>query len=486
MEAAATIPSPHEDDDEDVHWALSTASALWARGERAEALKWLRRAAETASDANADTRALELFKAAAEVATRIATVPPPAGGAPSQAAPKTTLSPGGSQPPLGDGAQVLVAMAAPPPSSPPPVPGAGAPRVARRLPASAKQTATLASPVTPQGPASSPPMAPILIGVGSMETRSRATTPRPPPPPVPVAPGSSPGSSPPVSPPGGDLAAPPLVARAPRSGAPGVPPSTPSPGALGARPLGPRTEMAPTVPMPHITVTGVPSSHPGGVHTPDGPLVLRAPGTMADRKPPSSRSAARRVRPEFEIARVDDEVTIRKDAAAFGFKRDADVRADEVEDVAPPIDGKQRYDDLDEDTRVIPGRQQLGRILHAVEPASARVPSAPTPDGAVAGAPDVDDTPSGEGDPDAQGATSHDLARSVPGWPDASPTTLPALSPLPALRVAVLATAQAGEARIVPLVPGSVAPSGAVTAVLVPTSPEEGEALARLFLGPSG
>lgn len=234
--------------------------------------------------------------------------------------------------------------------------------------------------------------------------------------------------------------------------------------------------MAPTVPMPHITVTGAPSSssHPGGgVHTPDGPLVLRAP--------PSSRGAARRARPELEIARVDDEVTIRKDAAAFGFRRLADAPAAE-EDVEPPHDGKARYDDLDEDTRVIPGRQQLGRILHAVEPASPRIASAPPSAPIDKGPADVDDTPSG--DADAQGATSHDVA-AVPGWPEGAPSTVPALSPLPALRVAVLAASQAGEVRIVPLVPGSIAPLGAVTAVLVPTSAEEGEALTRLFLGPS-
>lgn len=58
MEASSRpIPPPHDEDDEDVHWALSTAAALWARGEREEALRWLRRAAEQASDANADLRA---------------------------------------------------------------------------------------------------------------------------------------------------------------------------------------------------------------------------------------------------------------------------------------------------------------------------------------------------------------------------------------------------------------------------------------------
>src|SRR5579862_5265625 len=76
----APIPTPRLDDDEDVHWALSTAGALWARGEKVEALKWLRRAAEQASDVNADVRALELFKAAADMASKVGplSAPPPA------------------------------------------------------------------------------------------------------------------------------------------------------------------------------------------------------------------------------------------------------------------------------------------------------------------------------------------------------------------------------------------------------------------------
>jgi hypothetical protein len=79
METPTTsIPPAFDDDDEDVHWALSTASALWARGERAEALRWLRRAAEAASDANADDRAVDLFKAAAAVAASIDAASEPA------------------------------------------------------------------------------------------------------------------------------------------------------------------------------------------------------------------------------------------------------------------------------------------------------------------------------------------------------------------------------------------------------------------------
>ena len=74
MEAIAldlTIPQPTGADDEDVHWALSTARTLWSRGERDESLKWLRRAANAAADLGHDLRAVALFKAAADVATRL-------------------------------------------------------------------------------------------------------------------------------------------------------------------------------------------------------------------------------------------------------------------------------------------------------------------------------------------------------------------------------------------------------------------------------
>ncbi len=81
MSDAQSIPEPRADDDEDVHWALSTATALYARGEALEALKWLRRAVENASDANRDDRSLQLAKAAAELSVRLkgtaAPTPPP-------------------------------------------------------------------------------------------------------------------------------------------------------------------------------------------------------------------------------------------------------------------------------------------------------------------------------------------------------------------------------------------------------------------------
>lgn len=70
-DAANRIPKPAPNDHEDVSWALSTAEATWRRGERTDALRWLRRAAASASDAQQDERALEIAKAAAELAAEL-------------------------------------------------------------------------------------------------------------------------------------------------------------------------------------------------------------------------------------------------------------------------------------------------------------------------------------------------------------------------------------------------------------------------------
>jgi hypothetical protein len=61
------VPEAKPEDPEDVSWALSTAEAMWARGDHSEGIKWVRRAAEAASEAENDARALELAKAAADL-----------------------------------------------------------------------------------------------------------------------------------------------------------------------------------------------------------------------------------------------------------------------------------------------------------------------------------------------------------------------------------------------------------------------------------
>jgi hypothetical protein len=68
----AGIPPTLETDSEDVTWALQTADALWKREEQVDAVVWLRRAAQAASDAEDDDRALVLANKAAELVEWVA------------------------------------------------------------------------------------------------------------------------------------------------------------------------------------------------------------------------------------------------------------------------------------------------------------------------------------------------------------------------------------------------------------------------------
>ncbi|RYZ64653.1 MAG: hypothetical protein EOP08_08560, partial [Proteobacteria bacterium] len=51
------VPKPLGTDEEDVAWALATAEAMWARGDKLDAVKWIRKAAEAASEADDILRA---------------------------------------------------------------------------------------------------------------------------------------------------------------------------------------------------------------------------------------------------------------------------------------------------------------------------------------------------------------------------------------------------------------------------------------------
>lgn len=67
----AKFPEAEPDDAEDVVLALTTASSLWVGGEREEAIRWLRKAQESADAAGSDVRALELARAAADLAEQV-------------------------------------------------------------------------------------------------------------------------------------------------------------------------------------------------------------------------------------------------------------------------------------------------------------------------------------------------------------------------------------------------------------------------------
>ncbi len=129
------VPEPKPDDPEDVSWALSTAEAMWARGDHADGIKWVRKAAEAASDAEDDMRALELAKAASELAAAIAkqsqrnvgsAAPPPAASSAAPPAPGHPAAPSSaprSVPPRASKPPTKVA-ASPLTPSPPPIPRA--------------------------------------------------------------------------------------------------------------------------------------------------------------------------------------------------------------------------------------------------------------------------------------------------------------------------------------------------------------------------
>jgi hypothetical protein len=155
--AHGPIPPAKKDDSEDVAWALSTAEAMYARGDQSDALKWLRRAAEAASEEENDERALELAKAAADLASSIGppSMPPPP---PSRPVPST--------PPSSRPASVAPSASSPTPAAPPssrPALAGGTPPTPAR--ASVVPTPVVAlPPTTPGAPvAALPRVAPLTV-----------------------------------------------------------------------------------------------------------------------------------------------------------------------------------------------------------------------------------------------------------------------------------------------------------------------------------
>ncbi len=103
-----TVPPPSDDDHEDVAWALRAASAQWRRDDRADAISWVKRAAETAEEVGQVQRALELYHLVAYLS----------GGPPPEAG--RSQAPGASQSPMRPVASSAprhqAAIAPPPPS----------------------------------------------------------------------------------------------------------------------------------------------------------------------------------------------------------------------------------------------------------------------------------------------------------------------------------------------------------------------------------
>jgi hypothetical protein len=65
------LPQAESADTDAVQMALQAAHTLWSRGDTSESLRWLKRAAESASDEGSDLRSLQLAKAAAELRAKL-------------------------------------------------------------------------------------------------------------------------------------------------------------------------------------------------------------------------------------------------------------------------------------------------------------------------------------------------------------------------------------------------------------------------------
>jgi hypothetical protein len=148
-ELAVSLPESRPEDDEDVVWGLSTAIALWARGERGDAIVWIRRAADAAVAAGQPERGAELSSIAIQVEQALEahiqqTMPPPSATpapveqapvaappseAPSPAAPVPDHEPPAAPPAPAPSTSTpeLARPAAPPPTLTPPVSASVAP-----------------------------------------------------------------------------------------------------------------------------------------------------------------------------------------------------------------------------------------------------------------------------------------------------------------------------------------------------------------------
>ncbi|HEX3774816.1 MAG TPA: hypothetical protein VHV51_10160 [Polyangiaceae bacterium] len=76
-ESFPDLPEVEPYDPESVAVAIETARALFRTGDRLDALRWLRRAAERAEEAGDDARAVNLARSAADLSTELQSSMPP-------------------------------------------------------------------------------------------------------------------------------------------------------------------------------------------------------------------------------------------------------------------------------------------------------------------------------------------------------------------------------------------------------------------------
>jgi hypothetical protein len=159
--SAANLPTPRPDDDEDVVWGLSTASALWARGERRDAIVWIRRAIDAANGAGQAGRASELDGAAAALEKALAE-PPAADAAVDDDAETIAEEPAAVRAAVDAALQRNEPAAPPAPAPSPSVPAGVRTPVppSRRTPEPVIPRTAAPPAITPAPPAATPPAPP--------------------------------------------------------------------------------------------------------------------------------------------------------------------------------------------------------------------------------------------------------------------------------------------------------------------------------------
>ncbi len=475
MDASPPIPPPLDSDDEDVYLALSTARTLWNRGERDDALRWLRRAAEKASDADEDARALDLFKAAAELSSKMA------------AAPAVTVATAPPAPPI-------------PRASTPPPPAVGPPGAyTAARPSAPPPLPTAAKAAPPPLPRAAPPQAaqpPLQQPSGRRGTRTGGRAPAPPPG-VRAAPAAVPQ---PVQ-----SAPPPQTAvRAPAAQPPAVRPRIDSPAQRDA--IAPPSAAAPSAGRPpmrpastdkmsavrHDPSQPPPSAYVHAVHNqgtrpsaaPAPPPTVRAAATPAAAAPATRATAA----PAAAAAR--GATPARAASTSGGRRRTVNQRSPFYEDEVTaqrqmPIQPQPRVlpdlvegttADGEEATAILQGglldgdpsaKKQV--VEQAVQQAIARAAAAKREEPQAAEV--VTSAP----------ATAGLIRTPVPAAAPQQPAqeAAPRKSAWPATRVAVVKTA--AGVQLMAMGQGDQAPAGSVVAVLIPMSEADGAALAQLL-----
>lgn len=267
------FPQGLPNDSEDVSWALSTGQAMWNRGDAVEAIRWLKRASDAASDAGADDRAFALARAAAELklASGAGTVTPQ----PPEVQPPQPVIPAPPPPLASPNRPVAFAppsrapgppsqMPGRPPTAPPPAAYTSDAEPAPSLRSQRPVASTMQSPAmsAPPGPARpSPSMTPPPGAVHGGPGATPSTRPRPP-----TATGSA-TPIPPAARPGGPVSQ--RTGTIQMSATPPAPP-TPFPSAFPppvSRTLGksPSTSGMPAVtPPPPSAPASAPDSSPLG------------------------------------------------------------------------------------------------------------------------------------------------------------------------------------------------------------------------------